>query len=36
MARLASVVAAGAAGALGLLALGAWVLLRRGRCGAGL
>ena len=36
MAGLASVVAAGAAGAVGLLALGAWVLLRRGRSGVGL
>ena len=35
-AGLASAVVAGAAGALGLLALGAWVLLRRGRSGAGL
>lgn len=36
MARLASVVAAGTAGAVGFLALGAWVLLRRGRSGVGL
>jgi D-alanyl-D-alanine carboxypeptidase len=36
LARLAPVVAAGAAGVMGLLALGAWVLLRRGRSGVGL
>lgn len=35
LAPLASVVAAGAAGALGLVALGAWILRGRGRAGAG-